>query len=335
MEQLWQIILFSLSSLVLSQYFAIKILVNVFLQHFYTETVLLQNIISEHIQNFWLQWTSDAFPDLLHCAHFNPSFFVKSVSGIKQSSFLQKKAEIVSSVTSQHHFSRPSLIRDNEVRGDKAMQKVLYSLQKMSEQRREVLFAVGQLPFRRYLGETCYSVAAQYLDFFYSLREYQHLKWKGDFDVIILHPLYGLVVCGVVVYADKVTTPDISTQDTASKIRSKLEEAVSQLNNAEEVLLFLVSDIIPDLRIRKTIAFPNLSADQIQSALTGDTQLIRVKQNFLTIYKLALIHVLKQFVHILHKYILLRRMWTEIHVYAKHGRRCRLFGKWLHMPRCK
>lgn len=189
------------------------------------------------------------------------------------------------------------------------MQKVLYSLQKMSEQKREVLFVVGQLPFRRYLGEPCYSAAAEYLHSSYSLRVAHQQNWKeGDFDVLILHPLYGLVVCVVMVYADKVTSPDISIQDTVSKIRSKLEEAISQLNNAEAMLPFLVSDIIPDLRIRKTIAFPNLSADQIQSALTGDTQLIQVNKNSLTIHKLALIHVLKQFVHILHKYILLRRM---------------------------
>lgn len=169
MEQLWQIILFPLSSLVLSQYFVIKTFGNVFLQHFYTETVVFQSIISEHIHDFWLQWVSDTFPDLLHCAHFNPSFFVNRVTGIKQSSFLEKMSEIVSSVTSQHHFSRPSLIRDNEVRGDKAMQKVLYSLQKMSEQKREVLFVVGQLPFRRYLGEPCYSVVVEYLDSFYGM----------------------------------------------------------------------------------------------------------------------------------------------------------------------
>lgn len=183
------------------------------------------------------------------------------------------------------------------------MQKVLYSLQKMSEQKREVLFVVGQLPFRRYLGEPCYSVVVEYLDSFYSIGVGQQQNWKeGDFDVIILHPLYGLVICVVMVYADKVTTPDISIQDTASKIRSKLEEAILQLNNAEEMLSYLVSDIIPDLRIRKTIAFPNLSADQIQSALTGDTQLIQVNENFLTIHKLALIHVFKQFVCILKIY---------------------------------
>ncbi|XP_025111721.1 uncharacterized protein LOC112574707 [Pomacea canaliculata] len=62
-------------------------------------------------------------------------------------------------------------------------------------------------------------------------------------------------------------------EDIYSNIRKKLRDAVSQLDKAEAMLSHLVSDIAPGLRITKTIAFPNLTARQLQQAISHDSQL--------------------------------------------------------------
>ncbi|XP_025111731.1 uncharacterized protein LOC112574719 [Pomacea canaliculata] len=170
--------------------------------------------------------------------------------------------------------SQLGAVQDSDIRYDAAMRQVLFCLQKLSRKTREVLVGITRLHFGQYLSEPCFAVAAAQLPRASSLSPNLPQSWKqGEFDVLLIHRHYGLVVCNVISFGDITNDLKMSQQDIDNNIRKKLRDAVSQLNKAEAMLSHLVSDIAPGLRITKTIAFPNLTADQVQQAIFHDSQL--------------------------------------------------------------
>ncbi|XP_025082238.1 uncharacterized protein LOC112556945 [Pomacea canaliculata] len=169
---------------------------------------------------------------------------------------------------------QPTGVQDSDTRDDAAMNRVLMCLQTMSQQNKEVLVGLSQLKFGEYLSEPCYSAADAQLPVALSLPSCLPRNWKqGDFDVLLLHRHFGLVVLEVKTFGDNLQELKMSQQEIDNNIKRKLKEAVSQVDKAEAMLSHLVSDIAPGLRITKTIAFPNLTAHQVQKAIAGDTQL--------------------------------------------------------------
>ncbi|XP_025111714.1 uncharacterized protein LOC112574701 [Pomacea canaliculata] len=165
-------------------------------------------------------------------------------------------------------------VYDSDVRDDAAMQRILFCLQKMSEQKGEVLVGLSQLQFGQYLGEPCYAAAAAQFPIPANLPEALPRNWKrGEFDVLLIHRHYGFVVCEVKAFGDNLNQLNMSQESSDSNIRKKLKDAVTQLDKAEAMLSHLVSDIAPGLRITKTIAVPNLTTSQVQQAVSHDPQL--------------------------------------------------------------
>ncbi|XP_025111737.1 uncharacterized protein LOC112574724 [Pomacea canaliculata] len=173
-------------------------------------------------------------------------------------------------------YPTPPTILDSDIRDDAALQCVLINLQKLSERKREVFVGLSQLQFGQYLGEPCYAAAAAQLPIPANLPPSLPRNWKqGDFDILFIHRQYGLVICEVKAFGNNVKEMNMSQQDIDNNIRKKLRDAVSQLDKAEAMLSHLVSDIAPGLRITKTIAVPNLTAQQVQQAISCDAQLIQ------------------------------------------------------------
>ncbi|XP_025111897.1 uncharacterized protein LOC112574803 [Pomacea canaliculata] len=170
--------------------------------------------------------------------------------------------------------SQPVAVQDSDIRHDAAMGQVLFCLQNLSEKTGEVLVGITRLHFGQYLSEPCFSVAAAQLPRASSLPPDLPQNWKqGKFDVLLIHRHYGLVVCNVMSFGDITNDLKMSQEDVDKNIRKKLRDAVSQLDKAEAMLSHLVSDVCPGLRITKTIAFPNLTTDQVQQAISHDSQL--------------------------------------------------------------
>ncbi|XP_025112758.1 uncharacterized protein LOC112575254 [Pomacea canaliculata] len=171
----------------------------------------------------------------------------------------------------QDSIPQPAPVQDSDIRNDAAMQRVLFSLQKLSEKTKEVLVGISQLQFGQYLGEPCYAAAAKHLPRPDTLPSPLSRKRKeGDFDVLLIHRQYGLVICEVKAFGDNLKDLSMKQQDIDKNIRKKLKDAITQLDKAEAMLSHLVSDIAPGLRISKTIAVPNLTAHQVQQAVSGD-----------------------------------------------------------------
>ncbi|XP_025114280.1 uncharacterized protein LOC112576204 [Pomacea canaliculata] len=240
-------------------------------------------------QAFWIQWVEDAFPDLDTRAYFLPPVYFNRVPMISQPIagqhvFILQSASgqagqpilyrVVPTAVSRPSIPQPPPVYNSDTRDDAAMQRVLVCVQKMAEQNGEVLVGMTQLQFGQYLGEPCYAAAAAQLPLPANLPPALPRNWKrGDFDVLLIHRQYGLVICEVKACGDNVKALNMSKHDVDKIIRKKLKQAVEQLNKAKAMLSHLVSDIAPGLRITRTFAFPNLTAHQLQQAVSGDTHL--------------------------------------------------------------
>ncbi|XP_025112855.1 uncharacterized protein LOC112575309 [Pomacea canaliculata] len=239
--------------------------------------------LSEEAQEFWVRWVEASFPELDSRAYFLPPVYLNRVPMTRELIagqdvlLLQSEPGQVGQTNQQGAqdptHPRPSF-QNSDLRDDAVCQRVFFCLETMSKQHNEVLVAISQLSFGQYLGEPHFAAAAVCLPLPANLPSALPRHWKrGDFDVLLIHRQYGLVVCEVKAFGDNTQTLSMSQQEINKNIGKKLKQAVSQLDKAEAMLSHLVSDIAPGLRITKTIAFPNLTAHQLQQAISGDTQL--------------------------------------------------------------
>ncbi|XP_025107255.1 uncharacterized protein LOC112571998 isoform X2 [Pomacea canaliculata] len=239
-------------------------------------------------EQFWTNWVENAFPDLESKAYFVPPVFVNRVPMTKYSSPVNEALVIreapgkagpsicpALSPSTLTTSPQPTPVQDSDIRDDAAMQRVILCLQKLTE-KKGVFVALSQLKFGQYLGEPCYAAAAAQLPSAKNLPPHHPESWKdGDFDVLLIHRHYGLVICEVKSVGDNVLALNMSQQDIDKSIRAKLGQAVSQLDKAEVMLSHLVHDVAPGLRVCKTMALPNLTAPQVQQAIDGDPKLSR------------------------------------------------------------
>lgn len=150
----------------------------------------------------------------------------------------------------------------------------------MLDKQKEVAFGLSQFQFQQYLAHS--DITTQ-LPVPANLPPPLPKRWRrGDFDVLLIHRHYGFFVCEVKAFGANAEELNMSDDVKHENIRKKLKQAVEQLDKAEAMLSHLVSDITSGVLVSKTIAFPNVTALQLQQAVDGDLQLTEVKKtNFL------------------------------------------------------
>lgn len=187
-----------------------------------------------------------------------------------------------SSVTAQLPSSSFS-VQESDILDDEAFQRVLFTLRKFSTEDHEVFMCLSQFPFGSYLGEERFAPAAANLSLPGNLPQQWHWSLRqGDFDILLIYPSYGVVIC-------EVKAVGISTEEPqyvqCERVMKKLREAIGQLDKAEVMLKHLVSDIGDSLNVTKTIACPNLSTHQLKRYVFQSQQLAEVsKDNFINIF---------------------------------------------------
>lgn len=182
-----------------------------------------------------------------------------------------------SSVTAQIPSSLTFSVQESDILDDEAFQRVLFTLRKFSKVDHEAFMCLSQFPFGSYLGEERFAPAACHLPLPSNLPRQWHWSLRqGDFDVLLIHPSYGVVICEV--KAVRFSTEE-SQYVQCERVMKKLREAVVQLDKAEAMLTHLVSDIGHGLSITKTIACPNLSTHQLQTVVLQSQQLEKVSEN--------------------------------------------------------
>ncbi|XP_025112765.1 uncharacterized protein LOC112575256 isoform X2 [Pomacea canaliculata] len=213
-----------------------------------------QQVTVSQAQTFWIQWVEAAFPHLDSRAYFLPPVYFNRVPMNKGRVGDQ---DVIVLPPYKGQDGQFPTVQDSDRRDDLAVQRVLFCLQKWSEKTKEVLFGIIKLP---YFGTPGYNGLAM-------------PPVQGDFDVLLIHRHYGLVICEVKAFGDNLKDLSMKQQDIDKNIRKKLKEAMTQLDKAEAMLSHLVSDIAPGLRITKTIAVPNLTTCQVRQAVSEDSKL--------------------------------------------------------------
>ena len=93
----------------------------------------------------------------------------------------------------------------------------------------------------------------------------------GEFDVLIIHKQYGLIVGEV----KSVGADPQKISDLGKAIQSRVGKAVKQLERSAGVLRHVVKDMDP-VNVTKILMLPNVTSDQLLQALSTNSTLAEV-----------------------------------------------------------
>ncbi|XP_070202752.1 uncharacterized protein [Littorina saxatilis] len=179
-------------------------------------------------------------------------------------------------------------VSESDIRDDRTTQRLLACLRALADRQKEVMFVLSQLDFGDYLGEPCYSAAASVFARPIDLKKKKKKKKKtktqeaeeteeslheGDFDLLIFHREYGVLVGEVKTVGDNFSSLTLTQQQQDAIVVKKVEQAVKQLNKTEKVLRHLLSNLQPPPRVRKSVMLPNIARSQLQRVLRNNPQL--------------------------------------------------------------
>nr|KAG5685194.1 hypothetical protein BaRGS_030342 [Batillaria attramentaria] len=128
------------------------------------------------------------------------------------------------------------------------------------------MFVMSSLHFTAYLKKLDATHAAQ----FPLPGDLPATQREGDFDVIVIHRKYGVLL-------GEIKSVGIHGNNPTDKaVAHKVSKAVEQLEKCEKVVNHVMSDVAPGVSVRKTLILPYISRTQLQHVLDGDSQLAQL-----------------------------------------------------------
>nr|KAG5694948.1 hypothetical protein BaRGS_031231 [Batillaria attramentaria] len=129
-----------------------------------------------------------------------------------------------------HTKGGPPALLQSDVRDDTAQQHVLHCLRKIADgalpgNQPEVMFVLSQMNFGDYLNSPCYSSAATCLPRPVDLSG-QGLD-RGDFDVLVIHRQYGLMVGEIKAVGASAAERGLSDQQLEDELLAKLKKMLN------------------------------------------------------------------------------------------------------------
>ena len=104
-------------------------------------------------------------------------------------------------------------------------------------------------------------------------QEKREQPFYGDFDVLIIHRLYGFITVEVKALGAHMKY----IADLNETVVRKMKDAVRELNDAEDFLNKLVADI-GRVKVTKTVILPHINSRQLTEALETDNDLKQVRR---------------------------------------------------------
>ncbi|XP_070206743.1 uncharacterized protein [Littorina saxatilis] len=162
----------------------------------------------------------------------------------------------------KHDYSEKRLraVQYNDIQEDVAQNVVLANLEELGKVQQEVMFILSEFSFDDYLTRQRASRGkhvprAADLDLQYR---------RGDFDVLIIHRQYGVMVGEVKSVGWNQDFVKPSQSDADADVAKRVEKAVRQLHKSETVVRHLLSDVVKDLKVKKTLFLPFICCDQLE-----------------------------------------------------------------------
>ncbi|XP_025090196.1 uncharacterized protein LOC112561749 isoform X2 [Pomacea canaliculata] len=216
---------------------------------------------TEDVEAFLEQRVREMYPNILTSSYFVPSVFMHRTH-YSSLHFAGQKVAIPETPRTTHPANAGFIFLASDVRDDEAHQHILHCLHHLAKERGEVMFVLSHLQYKDYLGEPCYASAVAHL------KRPIDLKRRGDFDMLIIHRCFGLVVGEVKAVGVNVDT------DMDKAIVKRIGKAILQLGKAEAVLKHIVSDKSPAPAIRKVMMMPNVSKETLQRVLCSYSNVV-------------------------------------------------------------
>ena len=219
----------------------------------------------------WQQSVQQTYPDLLQRTYFLPPPPVSHISA----DAVRVAGPHTDNETQQpvSKFSPAAGLQESDVRDDATQERVLRCLRNVAaEAQNEAMFVISHLSYADYLSDPAYAAAASALPRPVDLKSEN--KHRGDFDVLILHREYGVLVGEIKTVGDMLCS--LTEEEKDQKVLERVRQAAKQLQKADLILRHLVSDQQSPPRIRKTLMLPNVTRAKLQSVLTRDPQLSQV-----------------------------------------------------------
>lgn len=220
---------------------------------------------TEDVEAFLEQRVREMYPNILTSSYFVPSVFMHRTH-YSSLHFAGQKVAIPETPRTTHPANAGFIFLASDVRDDEAHQHILHCLHHLAKERGEVMFVLSHLQYKDYLGEPCYASAVAHL------KRPIDLKRRGDFDMLIIHRCFGLVVGEVKAVGVNVDT------DMDKAIVKRIGKAILQLGKAEAVLKHIVSDKSPAPAIRKVMMMPNVSKETLQRVLRSYSNVVTVSK---------------------------------------------------------
>ncbi|KAK7483874.1 hypothetical protein BaRGS_00024891 [Batillaria attramentaria] len=165
-------------------------------------------------------------------------------------------------VTDQKPGEQPAT-QESRIRDDRSNIRALRCLKKFADRHPQCMVVIAQLRF-----EDCMVLCDD--DNLPCPRKFPDPAMRrGDFDILILHREYGLLVLEIKSVGDKFDSSSKENQKD-DEVLKKLQKAVDQLNKQQTMLRFMVSDKQPLVRVLASLVFPNVTREQLERILQNN-----------------------------------------------------------------
>ncbi|KAL8595387.1 hypothetical protein ACOMHN_024086 [Nucella lapillus] len=215
---------------------------------------------------FWKERVKDWYPQWNEKPCFVPPVQLNRIYHSTQTVSGEEVAVSELPVSTQNSAAPPTTTTTNsDVRDDQTQCHVLYYLHKLFQDSSSALLVLSQLRYEDYLSEPSFHAAAQTLPRSVDLKK--EGKDRGDFDVLIIHRLYGIAQCEIKSVGNLFAVQLLTTDQQDNIVGRRVNRAVTQLQKGKDVLEHLVSDVPHPPRVCSTLMLPHVTRLQLQRVL--------------------------------------------------------------------
>ena len=226
------------------------------------------------IWQFWRDRVQEWYPRLFQQTYFLPSVYMNRTQHQEEEVYGQK-VYVTKEASSQPPRKKCPQVSTSDAADDETHQRVLACLEQLAET--EVMFVISQMQFGDYLNKPAYAAAASMLPKPGDPVLKSQNKHRGDFDILIIHRQHGILACEIKAVGWKFPAQQM-TEKEEGILAKKVNDAIKQMQKANDVLDHLVSKDETQPKIRTMLMLPNITRTLLHRVFnrTKNQQLLKV-----------------------------------------------------------
>ena len=229
------------------------------------------------IRQFWRQRVQEWYPRLFQQTYFLPSVFMNRTQHQEEEVYGQT-VYVTKEASSEPPRKKSRQVSVSDAVVDESHQRVLACLEQLAKT--EVMFVISQMQFVDYLNKPPDEAAAAAASMLPKPGDpvlKSQNKHRGVFDVLIIHRHHGILACEIKAVGWNFPALQL-TEKEEEILAKKVNDAIKQMQKANDVLDHLVSKDETRPKIRTTLMLPNITRTELHRVLnlTNNQQLLKV-----------------------------------------------------------